>query len=105
MKSLVFNIVFLIGLILSVEAQEQKPKKEHLRKIVPEQKNYKIDTSFHVKGNCNLKKHQTVPIEIPNVYDKRGEDMSSPMPIAKLSGKGLAPMPGTEKLDKNESKK
>lgn len=42
-------------------------------------------------------------VAIPNAYSKN-ENVIYNMPIKNLSGKGLAPMPGTENLDKIDNK-
>lgn len=42
-------------------------------------------------------------VAIPNVYTKKEEE-SYAMSVKKLNGKGLAPMPGTENLDKIDLK-
>lgn len=106
MKSIVFNIVFLVGVISEAATQEMKPKVEGWQRIVPEQKFTNKDSVFSVRGDSLFKKYQTIPIDIPNVYGKRRENnLSVRMPIVQLSGKGLAPMPGTEKLNVKEVEK
>lgn len=106
MKGLVFSTMFLAGLISAAVAQEVKLKEEIWRRAVPKAKFIEKDSAFRLKDDSLLKRYQTVPVDIPNAYGKRqGGSSNSPMPIVKLSGKGLAPMPGTEKLDEKEVEK
>lgn len=50
-----------------------------------------------------IKKTYDISIAIPNVYIAQPYHYT--MPIKKLSGRGLAPMPGTEHLDRFENLK
>lgn len=97
MRKIIFSSTFLSMLFFNGAAQDLKPRIEHWRKLVPEEKFPKIDTTVHFNSDSVSKILQYPSVEIPNVYNKK---FSSRMPVLILSGKGLAPMPGTEELDK-----
>lgn len=93
MKKLTSFILFF-GVCIAVHGQDNK----------------KSDTSdnsqivFKYIGNTHKNKSndglgKNVPIEIPNAYQRNDYAILSNMPIRSLSGKNLAPMPGTEPLD------
>lgn len=99
MKKVLFFCVFIAVLFVDGRAQDFKPKVERWRKVLPDQKFPKIDTTVRVSADSVLRQFQSGPVDIPNVYNKN-QSYNSRMPVVVLSGKGLAPMPGTEKLDK-----
>lgn len=107
MKRIICNTIFLVLLLGSVSAQEGERGPERWRKILPEQKMPRLDTTLHVLIDSVPKRAPIVPpVEIPNVYSRRVEDTSKyRMPVVRLSGKYSVPMPGTENLDKMENNK
>ncbi|SKB85775.1 hypothetical protein SAMN05660841_02688 [Sphingobacterium nematocida] len=109
MKRMIFSVIFLMVLFSTVRAQGRS-ERDSVRKhkwgdVLPEYKIPKLDTSKQVftdslvRGLYGIK-----PVEIPNVYGKNAAYSSAyRMPIARLSGRSCAPMPGTEKLDEKEA--
>jgi hypothetical protein len=55
---------------------------------------------FHIDSLITPKDEN---VSIPNALENKKIKVDYNMPIKKLSGKNLAPMPGTENLDKSEN--
>lgn len=111
MKRIGCSLAFLTLLSVHVLAQVDEPKKKgregylwgmpqsELKMPQIDTLQQKISDSISIKGY-----HGVQPVEIPNVYNRQsGNFLAYKMPVAKLSGKNCAPMPGTEKLDKIEN--
>lgn len=104
MRKVLFFTVFVLVSTLSVQAQSTK-----VSKITPLErvKVFSVDTLFSIARNplrdTLFHSSKIKPVDIPNSL--KGKTILSErnaMPVAKLSGKNLAPMPGTENLDKEK---
>lgn len=100
---LIFIAIVIFGTFAS--AQDNKNARVFKRFSVPKLDSTVSDSSARITTlNLNAligKKDNSIPI--PNAYS--GNKMIYIMPVKKLSGVGLAPMPGTENIDKRENKR
>ena len=105
MKSLT---LFLFSLVFCIYANAQEDKEgnnlNYKRFSIPNMYEVHLDSLKKAKSlklDSSMQKGVNA-ISIPNAYSKQ-ENIMYNIPIKKLSGKGLAPMPGTENLDKLEN--
>ncbi|WP_164109450.1 MULTISPECIES: hypothetical protein [Sphingobacterium] len=107
-KRMIFSVIFLTTLFSTVRAQgggeQNKMEKRSWGNVLLGFKIPKSDSLPQIFADSLRRGFYGVkPIEIPNVYRKKVVYSSAyRMPIAGLSGRSCAPMPGTEKLDENE---
>ncbi|NGM73918.1 hypothetical protein [Sphingobacterium sp. SGL-16] len=106
MKSLIL-FLFFTGICVCTKAQEDKESNDskYKRFSIPNMYEVHLDSlkkSKPLKLDPSIQKDVNA-ISIPNAYSKQ-ENIMYNMPIKKVSGKGLAPMPGTENLDKLENR-
>ncbi|GEM_PF-2936805 len=106
MKSLIL-FLFFTGICVCTKAQEDKESNDSKNKRFSIPKIYeKHLDSLQKSKPLNLESYiqkDSNAVSIPNAYSKQEKVIYS-MPIKKVSGKGLAPMPGTENLDKLENR-
>jgi hypothetical protein len=105
MKS--FRLVFsLVGLCFSFAYAQDKGKDTKNKRFSTPNIDIQLQDSLQKKKPLNLDsfiQKEGNSVAIPNVYAKK-EGKIYTMPIKKLNGNGLAPMPGTENLNKMEWK-
>jgi len=101
MKSLFCFLLFIGTSILLVKAQDKEKSVNSWRKVNPEIKVPMLDTVMvKIRGLNNVTNRTISPVLIPNAFEKM--DLNTgyhAMPILKLNGQNLAPMPGTENLN------
>lgn len=100
-----FHLVFsLVGLCFSFAYAQDKGKDTKNKRFSTPNIDIQLQDSLQKKKPMNLDsfiQNEGNSVIIPNVYAKN-EGKIYTMPIKKLNGKVLAPMPGTENLDKME---
>lgn len=81
-------------------AQDKEKSNSSSRKINPGIKMPMLDTTVHRILSNSMTFTQSTPVPIPNALDRRYAREYHNMPILKLNGQNLAPMPGADSLDR-----
>ncbi|MCA5004240.1 hypothetical protein [Sphingobacterium bovistauri] len=103
MKSLLLSFIATVTSIGFVLAQDNNKNRNSTHFSIPKLNFTLPDSSMRMSPSNSLFDRIDVSIPIPNAYSGNNKVVYN-MPIQKLSGAGLAPMPGTENLDKLERK-
>lgn len=102
MKRLFSLSIFVLFSLGFVYAQD-KSKEKIIKSIsFPKHDNKLLDSTsgLHISQQAYPFIRRDSSVDIPNLYAKdKGVDIHN-MPVKKLIGKNLSPMPGTENLDK-----
>ena len=98
------SIALFAGVFVCIYTADAQDKKKEVKKW---DFSYSIskntfDSSLY-KLKIDTMKLTDNSVYIPNAFDKTRQPLYT-MPVKKLSGKRSVPMPGTERLDKNEMK-
>ena len=106
MKRLFLLSVFVLICIGFTYAQDKNKEKIMKSISIPKHDNKSLDS---ISGLYNSQQvfsfnKRDSSVNIPNLYAQDRGVGAHNMPIKKLSGKNLAPMPGTENLDKLDKK-
>lgn len=105
MKAL-FLVFSLVGVCVSLTKAQDKHKDTKYKRFSVSKVDKSLQDSLQKIKPLSLDsfiQNEDDSVPIPNLYAKK-EGTIYTMPIKKLDGKGLAPMPGTENLDKLELK-
>jgi hypothetical protein len=102
-----FFLVFsMVGFYCSFAYAQDKGKETKYKRFSLPNIDLPLQDSLQKRKPVNLDSYIQKgdnSVAIPNVYTKKDGE-SYTMPVKKLNGKGLAPMPGTESLDKIDLK-
>lgn len=97
MKSIFYCILFLGACISIAQAQDKK----FAVKALPKNNFFLTDTLFKINPYLDSMMTQSIPVAIPNALARKPVYDRQYMPVLKLSGENMAPMPGTENMPKN----
>ena len=98
-----FSVLMFVAIAIGVVNAQDKNKENRDKKFSMLNLGNRLQDSipqtfqFHVDSMLNKKDGS---VSIPNAFEKDIMKMNYNMPIKKLSGENLAPMPGTEELGK-----
>lgn len=97
-----FSLSVFVLISLGFTYAQDKNKEKIIKSISIPKKSLDSTAGLHISQQAFPFIRRDSSVDIPNLYAKNKSVDIHNMPIKKLSGKNLAPMPGAKNLDKSD---